>query len=264
MEKWRLIIDLQMNGIFNMAADHMLVENFNIGDLPQFRIYSWSKPTLTIGSNEKLDKKINSNFCKLNSIPIIRRLTGGKAVLHGFDLSYSIVGDYSDKRFRNGVIETYKFLSKGFFDFFTNLGLNPRFVLSSPKKKEQHLCFNENSFWEILVQGKKIIGNAQRVIGSSKGRVFLQHGSITISDPVPLMLSIFKHSKEPILRKNMICFEQLGIFPKLDFIDLEHLLESSLSKNFNISWSKNEWGDNELKKIYDLQKKYQDLSLLNK
>ena len=163
-----------------MAVDLHLLQQFRPGDSPIFRLYSWERPTLSLGRNEKIDQGINLDFCREEQIPLIRRMTGGKAVLHQSDLTYSIIGELGDPQFGEGVHETYRSLAEGFLLFFEKLGLKPQLVdASSSRDLEPHLCFTVPSLAEILVEGRKLIGSAQRIRGSaSQGRFFLQHGSI--------------------------------------------------------------------------------------
>ncbi len=82
-----------------MAVDLHLLQQFQPGDSPIFRLYSWERPTLSLGRNEKIDQGINLDFCREEQIPLIRRMTGGKAVLHQSDLTYSIIGELGDPQF---------------------------------------------------------------------------------------------------------------------------------------------------------------------
>ena len=171
---WRLIEDPPRSGSFNMAVDLHSLQQFRPGDSPIFRLYSWKRPTLSLGRNEKIDQGINLDFCREEQIPLIRRMTGGKAVLHQSDLTYSIIGELGDPQFGEGVHETYRSLAEGFLLFFEKLGLEPQLVdASSSRDLEPHLCFTVPSVAEILVEGRKLIGSAQRIRGSaSQGRFF--------------------------------------------------------------------------------------------
>ncbi|HCP34453.1 MAG TPA: hypothetical protein DIT94_08705, partial [Deltaproteobacteria bacterium] len=96
MKNWRLIEDPPQSGPFNMAVDFQLLEQFKPGKTPIFRLYSWQRPTLSLGRNEKIDEGINLDSCRKQRIPLIRRMTGGKAVLHHSDLTYAIIGELGD------------------------------------------------------------------------------------------------------------------------------------------------------------------------
>ena len=261
MKIWRLIEDPPQSGPFNMAVDLHLLEQFKAGDLPVFRLYGWDRSTLSLGRNEKIDSQINIEYCRNHGIPLIRRMTGGKAVLHHSDLTYSIIGEVGDLQFGEGVHETYRSLARGFFLFFQKLGLNPQLVQSSIKDAlEPHLCFSVPSLSEILVDGRKLIGSAQRIRGSgSRGRFFLQHGSIPLSDPVPLMISIFRHSNEVELRSKMHSMETLGIYPEKNRKFLEELLKDSISECFKVQWLKQSRESLETCHFHESKNKFPDL-----
>ena len=82
MRTWRLVEDAPQSGAFNMAADQVLLERFCPGDPPILRLYAWERPTLSIGRNEPLDSELDLQRCAQLGIPVVRRITGGKAVLH--------------------------------------------------------------------------------------------------------------------------------------------------------------------------------------
>ncbi len=114
---------------------------------------------------------------------------------------------------------------------------------------------------EILVEGRKLIGSAQRIRGSaSKGRFFLQHGSIPLDDPVPLMLSVFRHAKEEDLRQKMHSLESLGIYPKKNRESLQLLLKDCISECFGLQWVKQPGFSSEADKIKKTMNNFPDLS----
>ena len=188
---------------------------------------------------KKIDQGINLDFCREEQIPLIRRMTGGKAVLHQSDLTYSIIGELGDPQFGEGVHETYRSLAKGFLLFFEKLGLKPQLVdASSSRDLEPHLCFTVPSVAEILVEGRKLIGSAQRIRGSaSQGRFFLQHGSIPLDDPVPRMLSIFRNAEEQDFRNKMHSLETLNIYPTKTKKTLTSLLKDCFAECFQLNWT---------------------------
>ena len=271
MEIWRLIEDIPRSGSFNMAADQVLLENYSKNDDPVFRIYEWAEATLSLGRNEKIDHRIDLDACENLGIPIVRRITGGKAVLHGFDLTYSLVGGVLDKQFNRGVLDNYRFLAKGFYAFFEELGLKPELWEHSPQNKKinTHVCFSVISAYEILVEGRKIIGSAQRVknirssssSSSSSSRVFLQHGTIPLKDSVPLIVEIFPYVSEEKLRQEMHSLESVGIFPAHSRQDLFRLLLHTLQKTFKMKWEKRGWSEDELSLIAERECAFQEIKM---
>ena len=197
-------------------------------------------------------------------------MTGGKAVLHGFDLTYSLIAGVLDNQFPGGILDNYQFIARGFKHFFLNLGLNPVLIKKSlsPKKTEPHICFSEPSSYEILIEGKKIIGSAQRVRisrgkTSQPKRFFLQHGSIMLKDSIPLILRIFPYAHENVLRREIHSLQSVGIYPKYSKKYLISMLTESFRKTFEIVWDNRNWSDKELKSIAESEKAYQPLEVLH-
>ena len=268
MRNWRLINDIPRSGSFNMAADQVLLDKCRDYAEPVFRIYDWERPTLSLGKNEKIDSLIDLQECHNLSIPVVRRMTGGKAVLHGFDLTYSIVAGVQESQFPGGILDNYQFLARGFKHFFRKLGLNPVLLRKSVQKykTEPHICFSEPSSYEILVEGRKIIGNAQRVkIVRGKNpqpkRYFLQHGSILLKDSIPLILRIFPHTHENILRSEIHSLQSVGIYPKYSKKKLISILKECFRSTFEIEWEIRDWNAKELKFIANCEKDYKPIEV---
>ena len=268
MGNWRLIIDSPRSGSFNMAADQVLLNLSQEYSEPVFRLYDWECPTLSLGKNEKLDSLLDLQECKNLSIPVVRRMTGGKSVLHGFDLTYSFVAGVQDSQFPGGILDNYQFLARGFKHFFQKLGLNPVLLKKSPqnKKTESHICFSETSAHEILIEGRKIIGSAQRVrmarrTNSQSKRIFLQHGSILLKDSIPLILRIFPYAREKILRSEIHSLQSVGIYPKYSKKKLISILTECFRNTFEIEWDNRDWNAKEIKFIADCEKNYQPLEV---
>ena len=268
MQIWRLIEDYPRSGSFNMAADQMLLENYVFDSKPVLRIYEWDRPTLSLGKNEVLDNGINMSVCENLKIPVIRRSTGGYSVLHGFDITYSIVGGSTNPGFRKGVLDNYRYISKGFYRFFEELNLNPELQKKNSlhQKLSDHVCFGFPSPYEILVEGKKIIGSAQKVSNiklpdSSSNRVFLQHGSIQLKDTISLIKQIFPRVEVGKLKKKMHSLESTGIYPRLSKKKLKQLLYKSFRETFDLKLESKDWSDEEFNLISNFELDFQPLKV---
>jgi len=259
---WRKIEDEQQSGDFNMAADQYLLEHFSYGDSPQLRFYTWSPLTLSLGRNEKIEEELIEN-CTQNNIKTIRRLTGGQAVLHGKDLTYSIVAEVGTAPFVQGVLGNYQRLSEVFMLFFRSLGFDPQLLTSAskPSKKKSHVCFATPAAFEILIEGKKIIGNAQKVRmlpkdpangSGTRKRVFLQHGSIAIYDSVPILATVFSDYTEAQLYQETTSLESIGCLKQYSIDSIKNQLSSAFQKVFNIQWDLRPWSQTEIQKIQEI------------
>jgi len=176
MEKpvWRLLIDQDSPGDYNMAVDESILNHCLKLKRPTFRFYKWDPACLSLGYFQKVNE-INLSKCKNRGIDVVRRPTGGRAVLHKNELTYSVI---IPLEFLPGkLIETYKILSEALTEGLKKVGLNA--VLSPVQKKlnaESAACFDAASSYEIKINGQKVIGSAQ----TRKGQALLQHGSIPI------------------------------------------------------------------------------------
>jgi lipoate-protein ligase A len=179
---WRFIDSGPNLGVYNMAVDEELLARAQAGErVPVLRFYTWEPAAVSIGRFQKLDEAVNASACKQRGIDIVRRITGGRAVLHCRELTYSIVARADDSFFPANVLGTYKLLAAGLLHGLKNLGIPAEMVSRSgrhaalvKKDAKDPACFSSPSWYEILAHDRKIIGSAQRRLSGA----FLQHGSI--------------------------------------------------------------------------------------
>lgn len=185
---------------FNMALDEALLIWHNKGLIPPvIRFYQWEPAALSVGYFQKVEKEVDMEAVKKLGLGFVRRPTGGRAVLHEHELTYSIIvsEDYPDMP--QTVTEAYRVLSGGLLEGFRNLGLDAYFSVPDTEEKRADLkkpksavCFDAPSWYELVVEGKKVAGSAQT---RQKG-VILQHGAILIDLDAEKLLSVFRFSNE--------------------------------------------------------------------
>lgn len=175
---WRLIIHPPAGGAWNMAVDETLSESVAHGESPPvLRFYAWQPGCLSLGYAQPA-ADVQFERLQAHGWDAVRRLTGGRAILHIDELTYSIAAPLEDSRIAGGVIESYRQLSKGLLAGLTYLGVE---VSAGRVDEDAHrfsgpVCFEVPSDYEITVQGKKLVGSAQtRRIG-----VVLQHGALPL------------------------------------------------------------------------------------
>jgi lipoate-protein ligase A len=265
---WYLIEEEEpRSGSFNMAADEWLLRQQNSGMVPTLRLYRWNRWTLSLGRNEKLDEEFDLDWCRQRNIVVLRRTTGGRAVLHGGDLTYSLIGCLQEPPFCGGPIETYELIAQGFYRFFEEISLKPQIQeRKSSAPIESHVCFSAPAAYEILLQDRKVIGNAQRVItsgsyvpGQARSRSFLQHGSIPLQDQIPMLAGIFRNATAAQLRREMISLEATGCLSQFSQRELQDVLLEALSQSFGVQWQRRSWKEEELRGIARLQEEFQIL-----
>jgi len=147
-----------------MAIDEAIARLAIEGNAPPaLRVYGWSRPSVTLGRFQRT-ADVDCEFCAAKGIPIVRRPTGGRAILHGDELTYSFSSPANRASVAGGLFQSYATLSRAFLLAFLSLGLE---VEASGRKKgarpdRSPLCFSSTSFGEITLRGRKIIGSAQR------------------------------------------------------------------------------------------------------
>lgn len=145
------------------------------------RFYRWSAPTLTIGYAQDPARDFDLVRCRRRDIGVLRRITGGRAVLHDAELTYSISAPLGLPGFGSGLDETCRFVAAGLLRGLRLIGLDAELAAPAPRgspRTHRHPgCFAEHGRHEVLIGGRKLIGSAQR----RRGGAFLQHGSILLS-----------------------------------------------------------------------------------
>ncbi|MFP3918455.1 biotin/lipoate A/B protein ligase family protein [Lysinibacillus telephonicus] len=196
--KWYFINSGPCSPSYNMALDEALLDLHSAGEIPPvIRFYEWNPATLSIGYFQSAEKDVNIQAIKEQNLGFVRRPTGGRAVLHESELTYSIIVSEQYPNMPATVTEAYRVLSEGLLIGFQNLGLNAYFSipdteekLADLKKPKSAVCFDAPSWYELVVEGKKVAGSAQT---RQKG-VILQHGAILLDLDEDKLLSVFNFS----------------------------------------------------------------------
>lgn len=184
MKEWRLIPFEKFSCFENMAIDEFLIKYYEKTKKPVLRVYGWSNISISVGKYQNVLNDINIDECTKDDVFIVRRITGGGAIVHNEELSYSLVCSDSDINCKNlSIKETYEKLNKFILNFYNSLGVKAFFAKDYSKKirfsnGNSPFCFSSNEEYDILVYGKKIGGNAQ----FRKKNIIFQHGSIPIQN----------------------------------------------------------------------------------
>lgn len=211
-----------MNGASNMRRDEELLHKAITGELarPLFRVYAFSQPTITIGYNQRTDG-LDRKLCEKEGIPIVRRPTGGRAILHHNELTYSVVVPPGQVLSSLSVSESYRLISTALSEAFSLIGMNVGLMPGERGWHKTASCFASSSKYELSAGGKKLVGSAQRRLG--KG--LLQQGSILL-DRGYERLATFLTDKNGYIDKGITVREIRGEIPsRLEF-------ESALLKGF--------------------------------
>lgn len=217
MEKqiWRFIDSGDCSPSFNMALDEALLDWHSEGKIPPtIRFYGWNPATLSIGYFQTVEKEINLDAVKKHHLGFVRRPTGGRGVLHEHELTYSVIvsEDYPDMP--QSVTEAYRVISEGILKGFQLLGLDAYFAVPKTAEEKEALksprsavCFDAPSWYELVVEGRKVAGSAQT---RQKG-VILQHGSILLDLDEDKLFQLFKYPSERVKERMQKAFKDKAV-----------------------------------------------------
>lgn len=178
--KWRLIQTLPAPGAWNMAVDEtLLMQMSEPGAYPVLRLYAWQPACLSLGFAQPF-QDVNLPALEANGWELVRRPTGGRAILHTDELTYAVIGPHAEPRLAGGVLESYQRLSGALLQALRALGIPVQSQSHSGVAPEDNrkgpVCFEVPSNYEITVQGKKLVGSAQ----ARRREGVLQHGSLPL------------------------------------------------------------------------------------
>ncbi|MGE5509461.1 MAG: lipoyl protein ligase domain-containing protein [Chitinophagales bacterium] len=177
--RWRLLETGAGRGAWNMAVDEALMEAVGRGEAPPtLRFYGWDPPALSLGYFQDRDREVDLAGCAAQGFDCVRRPTGGRAVLHADEVTYAIVVPESYPGFGGSVIEAYRAIGEGLAAGLRKLGVPAEMTPAERRGGERSAaCFDAPSFYELVVDGRKLVGSAQ----VRRHGAILQHGSILLS-----------------------------------------------------------------------------------
>ena len=178
---WRLIIDGDLPGATNMARDFAALEAVSADrSPPTLRLYGWNPPCLTLGRHQG-EEAADSAFCRAEGIDVVRRPTGGRALLHHLELTYAVVAPVGKQPLPRGLQDVYQSICGALVQAMRTLGVDAELTggdvnLQLPGPNTTVPCFEAPAGGEVVVRGRKLIGSAMRAHGTA----ILQHGAILL------------------------------------------------------------------------------------
>jgi lipoate-protein ligase A len=200
---WRLIIDDEADGATNMAVDEAILTAVIEGaSPPTLRFYRWSPPCVTLGRSQAV-ADVDLALCRAAGVGVVRRPSGGQAILHTDELTYSVALCQTDPRAEGGVLESYRRLSDGLLAGLHRLGVE---AVQAVRKKQPlaeptPVCFEVPSDYEITSGGRKLVGSAQ---WRSRGGV-LQHGTLPLHGNLTRIVDylVFSPEERKVRRRSL-------------------------------------------------------------
>jgi lipoate-protein ligase A len=233
---WRLLLEGDLPGAVNMARDVAVLEALTAGEaVPTMRLYGWQPTCLTIGRHQGPDAA-NFEFCAEHGIDVVRRPTGGRALLHHLEITYTVVAPLGEGPIPRHLQKAYRAICEPLVVACRTLGVEAELTpgevnLNLPSPASTVPCFQNPAGGEVVVEGRKLIGSAMR----AHGNAILQHGAILLDWDSNLQAGTMGLEDDRFLRPTITTFaEQLGEAP--DRPVLERVLVEAFSEGFGVSF----------------------------
>lgn len=237
VKTWRLIDTGSLPGPANMAIDEALLRGFDPNSsAPILRLYGWSPPALSLGRFQDADQVLNLERCREDDVAVVRRITGGGVIYHADELTYSIVCAPGQIPSAASVKDSFRVLTGFLLDFYRRLGLDAVYAQDAAPAgtrlgERTAFCFAGKESFDILANGCKIGGNAQRRL---KGLIF-QHGSIPLVNRAHTGLGYMREQGAE-LAHGAIALADCGVAAGAD--GLQRDLVAAFSYSFMVKLSK--------------------------
>jgi lipoate-protein ligase A len=191
--RWRLLSSPAGTGVQNMAMDDALMDRARATGEAVFRVYTWSRPTLSLGRNQAARDAWDTAAAASRGIDIVRRPTGGRALLHHREITYSVTAPVDQDE---SLRDSYTFINSLLVDALSRLGVSAALAQAGGggAPLTDAPCFETPSAGELVVGPRKLAGSAQW----RERDAFLQHGSILIDDDQGLIASLSARPQPPV------------------------------------------------------------------
>jgi lipoate-protein ligase A len=228
-DTWRFIDTGPCSAPYNMAIDEAIATVVRKNNAPPtLRLYGWDVPSVTIGYFQKISD-VHTEYCVEHNIPIVRRQTGGRAILHTHELTYSFSIKTTHGLFSKGLRDSYKKISSACNNALLKVGLLPETRLRRKSyRSRSSLCFHTTSYGEITINNKKVIGSAQKrwIDG------LLQQGSIPYTVDNDDTVKVFRGEDSRVTKDFIIGLKD--IFPDFNPDTFNKILKTSFEETFGI------------------------------
>lgn len=187
---WRLINTGASDGAANMAIDEAIMRSVaESRSPPTLRFYGWAPPCVSVGYSQSVRKEVDLERCRERGYTWVRRPTGGRAILHVDELTYSVVAPRGEARVAGDIITSYRRLSMGLVEGLRTLhgGVVQADRMETDSGVEKSAaCFDVPSHYEVTAYGRKLVGSAQ----VRRNGVVLQHGALPLMGDVSRLVDV--------------------------------------------------------------------------
>ena len=249
---WRLLVDGDLPGALNMARDFAILEAVSEGESPPtLRLYGWNPPCLTLGRHQGVDAA-DLGFCREEDIDVVRRPTGGRALLHHFELTYAVMAPVGKGPMPRGLQDAYRSICEALLRAMRALGVNAELTggdvnLQLPGPRSTVPCFEAPAGGEVVVEGRKLIGSAMRAHGST----ILQHGAILLDWDSQLQAGSMGLPDDESLRPHVTTIHD-ELDRDIPRSEIEKTVCNSFSEEFGIDFKRDQQSDAESGREHEL------------
>lgn len=239
MRQFRFIQSGFADAATNMAVDEALFLSFKEGVSPlTLRLYGWRPAAFSLGCSQHTTALLDLGACRSRGLGFVRRPTGGGVLFHAEELTYSVVCASSDINTGRGVKESYYLIASFLIEAYRSLGITARFAKDTrdyfgPAHAIADFCAARKEPYDILVDGKKLGGNAQR----RRKNVILQHGSIPIVPPPAYLRGVLRSPAIPYSFDTTSLTEAGG--KEITFEQLSEIIAFAFSRHFAAALTEN-------------------------
>lgn len=249
---WRLILNGDLPGARNMARDVAMLEAVANGEAPPtLRLYGWNPPCLSLGRHQGTEAA-DLDFCRTEEVDVVRRPTGGRALLHHLELTYSAVAPLGIPPLPRSLQDAYRTICGALVSAARALGVDAQLTpgevnLHLPGPRTTVPCFEAPAGGEVVVRGRKLIGSAMRAHGGT----ILQHGAVLLDWDGRLQAGSMGLANDTQLRPQVTTLrDELGRTIPREEVELAII--SAFSEKFGIDFSEGQLGQAELNRENEL------------
>ena len=236
---YRLLITPAWDGAKNMAVDEAILHALADGKgKPTLRFYQWNPPCLSLGFGQRY-REVDESACKKLGYSIVRRPTGGRAILHKNEFTYSFITSQNDTIVAGDILKSYRHLSQGLLLGLKKLGVDAVQAKGNmPKNHHQGAaCFDTPSHYEVTTNGKKLIGSAQL----RRRGIVLQHGTLPLFGDITDIFDLlsYTHAEKSTMRKDLSAhattLESL-FHERISFENVANCMQHGFTESLNLSF----------------------------
>ncbi len=229
---WRLLNTGYLDGATNMAIDEAISRAVQAGRVPPtLRFFGWIPACLSLGQAQAA-ADVDRDACRRDGVDVVRRPTGGRAILHTDELTYSVIAPDDEPHVAGAIVESYRRLSEGLLTGLMLMGVPTR----QAERPDHHdndqgpICFEVPSNYEIVFDGKKLVGSAQM----RKAGVVLQHGTLPLHGDIARISQYLRSRPDRNRVRQRATTVEAALGRVIDFEDAAHFMADGFARALNL------------------------------